>query len=416
MREGTTKTNDYALPSTNATPHLSTHTTDTPARQSRCRAGHSRREARGWLHVHFRDINQLGFVGKADCDFLFDKFFEYYFGFMITINLSGVYDIINQHKMLFNMIYNFLGGYMYDVIIIGAGPAGLTAALYAGRAKLNTLVIGFGATGGQLASTSDIENFPGASDNPSGAALTERLEQQALKFGMKKITAQVTGLIIDGTRRGVQTDTERYFAKTIIIASGAAPRSLNCPGEKELYGMGVSFCAVCDAAFYEGATDVVVVGGGDAAVEEAIYLSKFAEKVTVVHRRDELRAAKSIQDKAFANAKINFVWNSVVATINGNGMVETVTLKNVKTNELTVHATEGVFLYVGMDPNTSFAKGLVTLNKSGYIEAGESTATNILGVFAAGDCRVKILRQVVTAAADGAVAAIMAEKYIAGHE
>jgi len=305
---------------------------------------------------------------------------------------------------------------MYDVIIIGAGPAGLTAALYAGRAKLNTLVIGFGATGGQLASTSDIENFPGANDNPSGAALTERLERQALKFGMQKITAQVTGLIVENDKRGVQTDSETYYAKTLIIASGAAPRGLNCPGEKELYGMGVSFCAVCDAAFYEKATDVVVVGGGDAAVEEAIYLSKFADKVTVVHRRDELRAAKTIQDKAFANSKINFVWNSVVESINGNGMVETVTLRNVKTNELTVHATEGVFLYVGMDPNTSFAKGLITLDKSGYIEAGESTVTNIPGVFAAGDCRVKILRQVVTAAADGAVAAIMAEKYISGHE
>ncbi|MFA6076049.1 MAG: thioredoxin-disulfide reductase [Negativicutes bacterium] len=304
---------------------------------------------------------------------------------------------------------------MYDVIIIGAGPAGLTAALYAGRAKLNTLVISFGATGGQLSSTAEIENFPGVNDDPTGVVLAERFERQALKFGMQKITAQVLGLITENDKRGVQTDTGSYFAKTIIIASGAMPRSLNCPGEKEFYGMGVSFCAICDAAFYEGASNVIVVGGGDAAVEEAIYLTKFTKKVTIVHRRNELRATKTIQDRAFANPKISFVFNSVVETINGNGIVEAITLKNVQTNELTTLATEGVFLYVGMDPNTKFASNIITINNAGYIVAEENTVTNVPGIFAAGDCRVKQLRQVVTAAADGAVAAIMAEKYISDH-
>lgn len=301
---------------------------------------------------------------------------------------------------------------MYDTIIIGAGPAGLTAALYAGRAKLNTLVIGFGATGGQLSSTAEIENFPGANDHPSGAQLTERLKQQAQAFGMNIINAQAVSLIIDGDTRGVRTSNGDYFAKTIIIASGATPRSLGCPGEKELYGMGVSFCAICDAAFYKGATDVVVVGGGDAAIEEAIFLTKFAEKVTIIHRRAELRAAKTIQDKAFANKKINFIWNSVVDSIQGNGMVENIVIRSVLTQELSTHNTEGVFLYVGMNPNTAFAGNVIELDKSGYIKADETTATNIPGVFAAGDCRTKTLRQVVTAAADGAVAATMAEKYI----
>ena len=301
---------------------------------------------------------------------------------------------------------------MYDTIIIGTGPAGLTAALYAGRAKMNTLIIGYGTNGGQLALTSDIENYPGVNDNPSGVALTERFYSQALRFGATAITAEVTK--IKRTPAGfnvVTADNKSFDSKTIIIASGAAPRSLNCPGEKELYGMGVSFCAVCDAAFYEGASNVVVVGGGDSAIEEALFLTKFAQSVTIVHRRAELRAAKTIQEKAFANPKIKFIWDSVVNSISGNGIVESVDITNVKTNKTINHATEGVFLYVGMTPNTKFS-GLVNLDQQGYIIASEDTRTSCAGIFAAGDCRTKVLRQVVTAAADGAVAAIMAERYL----
>lgn len=307
---------------------------------------------------------------------------------------------------------------IYDLIIVGAGPAGLSSALYAGRAKLDTLLLEKEKAGGQIVTTEEIENYPGSPQDESGPKLIGRMVEQVNHFGVDLRYEEVTGFDFSHKVKGVKTNKGEYLAKAIILANGAVPRKLDVPGEKEFTGRGVSYCATCDAAFYEG-LEIYVIGGGDTAVEEAIYLTKFARKVYVVHRRDELRAAKSIRDKAFANEKIEFIWNSVVKEISGeSGVVDRMILHNRVTGEDTEYLADeddgifGVFVQVGYLPETKTIKDEITLNEGGYIDADESLVTNVEGVFAAGDIRGKLLRQVVTATSDGAVAAIQAEKYI----
>lgn len=299
----------------------------------------------------------------------------------------------------------------YDVLIIGGGPAGLTAGLYAGRAKLRTLLLEQMLAGGQAATTDLIENYPGAPEGTTGPELTERMEEQAKKFGVEFRMAQVTGVDFGGREKKVVTGEGTYSAKTVIIASGATHKKLECPGEAEFTGRGVSYCATCDGAFYED-LPVAVVGGGDSAISEALFLTKFASRIYVIHRRDALRATKVVQDKAFAEPKIEFVWNSVVTEVKGSDMVEAVRLKNVKTGALQDLPVKGVFIYVGLVPNTDFLKGQLRLDERGYIPVTANMETNVPGVFAAGDVTVKLLRQVVTAVGDGATAAVAAEKYI----
>ncbi|MDD2216966.1 MAG: thioredoxin-disulfide reductase [Eubacteriales bacterium] len=307
-------------------------------------------------------------------------------------------------------------GKIYDVIIIGAGPAGLSAGLYAGRARLSTLIIEKGKDGGQIGQTDEIENYPGSLSEETGPSLIARMTAQAERFGVERVVDSVEDVELEGDVKKIKCKRGEYSAKTIIIANGATPVPINCPGEKELIGKGVSYCATCDAAFFED-FEVYVVGGGDAAVEEAMYLTKFARKVTVIHRRNELRAVKSIQEKAFKNEKLEFMWDSVVKKLKGDGLLESMIVENVKTGERTeIFADEedgtfGVFVFIGYSPNSSLYDGKVVMNK-GYILTDDDMKTNIPGVFAAGDIREKSLRQVVTAAADGAIAAVQAGKYI----
>lgn len=305
---------------------------------------------------------------------------------------------------------------IYDVVIIGAGPGGLAAGLYASRARLNTLIIEKEGNGGQIATTDEVANYPGSIENASGPSLVARMVDQVDEFGAKIISDEITEVKLDEKIKLVKGKKTDYKAKAVIIATGAVPRPIGCPGEKELVGRGVSYCATCDAAFFED-LEVYVMGGGDTAVEEAMYLAKFARKVTVIHRRDELRAAKSIQEKAFKNEKMNFIWDSVITEIKGDGILESMVIKNVKTNEETEifpdeeDGTFGVFPFIGYLPATKLFDGIIDI-EDGYIKTDENMHTNIDGVFAAGDVRVKSLRQVVTATADGAIAAVQAEKYI----
>lgn len=308
---------------------------------------------------------------------------------------------------------------IYDVIIIGAGPAGLAAGLYSGRARMSTLIIEKAREGGQIATTSEIENYPGSLHEESGPSLISRFLEQATHFGAEMVKDTIESVELQGEIKIVKGAAGTYQAKAVIIANGATPIYIDCPGEKELTGKGVSYCATCDAAFFED-LEVFVVGGGDSAVEEAMYLTKFARKVTIVHRRDELRAAKSIQEKAFACDKLHFMWDSVITELSGDGLLESMTVKNVKTGETSVvtadpeDGTFGVFVFIGYKPQSELYTGQVEMEKS-YIVTDSDMKTNIPGVFAAGDIRVKSLRQVITAAADGAIAAVQAEKYIEGH-
>jgi thioredoxin reductase (NADPH) len=300
----------------------------------------------------------------------------------------------------------------YDVIIIGGGPAGLTAGIYTSRAKLKTLLLEKMLAGGQIATTENVENYPGYISG-SGQELTEVMEEQAKKFGTEFVMAEVTGVDLSGRDKIITTTQGEYRAPAVIIATGSDSRKLGVPGEAEFIGRGVSYCATCDGAFYEG-LPVMVVGGGDAAVEEANFLTRFAEKVYLGHRRDALRATKVVQEKAFANKKIEFIWDSVVEEIQGEQMVEKVLVKNVKTGAIQEVAVNGIFIYVGFIPNTKWLEGKVELAQSGYIITNDRMETSVHGVFAAGDCREKLLRQVVTATGDGATAAFAAEKYLEG--
>lgn len=310
---------------------------------------------------------------------------------------------------------------IYDVIILGAGPAGLAAGLYAGRSRLSTLIIEKGQDGGQIAITDDIENYPGQSlEGETGPSLVARMSAQAEKFGVERASDTIKSVELTGEVKKFTGVKGEYLARTVILATGALPRPIGCKNESKFVGKGISFCATCDAAFFEE-LEVFVVGGGDSAVEEALYLTKFARKVTIIHRRDELRAAKSIQEKAFQNPKISFLWDSVVNEVDGDEILSKMVVKNTKTGELTtIEADEddglfGVFGFVGLIPNTGLYEGIVEM-EHGYIKTDDDMHTNLPGVFAAGDLRVKSLRQVVTAAADGAIAAMQAEKFIANLE
>ncbi len=304
----------------------------------------------------------------------------------------------------------------YDVIIVGAGPAGLAAGLYAARARLRTLILERSVVGGQIVTTHEVENYPGAEKEATGPSLVERMREQAESFGAEIVTDEIIEYQIDGEEKKLVSKNKEYRAKAVIIAAGATPKKIGCPGEEAFTGRGVSYCATCDGAFF-GGLPIYVIGGGDTAAEEAIFLTKIAKKVTIVHRRDELRAAKSIQEKVFANENIDLLWDTVVREIRGDGVVRSVVFENVKTGEQTeVHADEedgtfGVFVLIGYNPATETLQGLLDMN-NGYIITDTEMRTSVPGVFAAGDIREKQLRQVVTATADGAIAAISAEKYI----
>ena len=310
---------------------------------------------------------------------------------------------------------------VYDVIILGAGPGGLAAGLYAGRSRLSTLVIEKGQDGGQIAITDDIENYPGQMvEGESGPSLIARMTQQVEKFGAERVADTINAVDFSGEIKILKSAKNEYQAKNVIIATGAYARPIGCKGEAEFRGKGVSYCATCDANFFED-LEVFVVGGGDSAVEEAMYLTKFARKVTIIHRRDELRAAKSIQEKAFANPKIEFFWDSVVEELGGDDILQWMKVKNVKTGEVkTVEADEedgmfGVFGFIGTVPNSKIFEGIIDMDERGYIKTDENMHTNIPNVYAVGDVRIKSLRQVVTAAADGAIAAVQVERSLSDY-
>ena len=295
----------------------------------------------------------------------------------------------------------------YDIIIIGSGPAGLAAGLYAARGQMRTLILEKGGFGGQIATSWEVENYPGAPADTTGPSLTERMREQCVEFQTEEFKYfEKTGQTFE-----VTTSSTVYQTKAIIVATGAQPKLLGCPGELEFRGLGVSYCATCDANFFRN-LEIAVVGGGDTAIEEAIYLTKFASKVTVIHRRDKLRAAKVLQERAMENEKIRFVWDSVVEEIKGDGLVQSIVVKNVKDGALTEIPVQGVFVYVGQIPHTQYFIGTLEKDARDYLITDEDMCTNIPGVFAAGDVRRKSLRQVVTAAGDGAIAAVSAIKYI----
>ncbi|MCP1639815.1 thioredoxin reductase (NADPH) [Streptococcus gallinaceus] len=304
---------------------------------------------------------------------------------------------------------------MYDTIIIGAGPAGMTAALYAGRSNLKVALLERGIYGGQMQNTADIENYPGYA-NISGPELSEKMFEPLEKFGVEHLFGQVLRVETDGPVKKVITEDETLETKSIVLAMGAKHRLLGIPGEAEYNSRGVSYCAVCDGAFFRD-QDLLVVGGGDSAVEEAAFLTQFAKSVTIVHRRDKLRAQQVLQDRAFANEKINFIWDSVVEEIKGDDRkVQSVVLKNVQTGEVSEHAFGGVFIYVGLDPMTDSVADLGITDEAGWIVTNDLMETSQAGVFAAGDIRQKYLRQVTTAVGDGAMAGQQVYNYLTALE
>ncbi len=303
-----------------------------------------------------------------------------------------------------------------NVIIIGSGPAGLTAGLYAARAELKPLLLTGNEIGGQISLTTDVENYPGFPEAISGPELIERMREQAEKFGCRIEHDYVTR--VDFLRHPFIIETgngKRYAAKAVIVATGATPRRLGVPGEQEFTGRGVSYCATCDGFFFRG-KELVVVGGGDSALEEGLFLTRFATKIRIVHRRDQLRASQILQRRAFANDKIEFIWNSVVTAIHGNGSVRSVTLRNVKTGAESELKTDGVFIYIGHIPNTQLFVGQLEMDPDGYLIVDKRMHTNIPGVFAAGDVQDRYFRQVATAVGQGCAAAMEAEKFIAALE
>jgi thioredoxin reductase (NADPH) len=300
---------------------------------------------------------------------------------------------------------------VYDVVIIGGGPAGLTAGIYVKRAMLNALLLEKIGVGGQIIVTDLVENFPGFLEI-SGGDLAKKFEEHALKFGLEmKGMVEVSGIEDKGTTKIVKTHERDFETKAVIIATGTTPKKLGAKGELDFVGRGVSYCATCDGFFFRDKV-VVVVGGGDSAITEAIFLTKMAKNVIIVHRRDKLRAEKINQEHAFANPKISFVWDSVVEEIAGEKVVGKVIIRNVKTNALSEIKTDGVFIYVGLIPNTAFAD--VKKDERGFIEVNDKMETSVKGIFAAGDCRITPLRQIATAVGDGAMAAVSAERYIEG--
>ncbi|UGQ07370.1 thioredoxin-disulfide reductase [Streptococcus anginosus] len=299
---------------------------------------------------------------------------------------------------------------MYDTIIIGAGPAGMTASLYAARSNLKVALLERGIPGGQMNNTSDIENYPGYA-NISGPELAEKMFEPLENLGVEHLFGSVEKIEHQGAIKKVFTEDEVFETKTLIIATGAVHRHLGVSGEEELNSRGVSYCAVCDGAFFRD-EDLLVVGGGDSAVEEAVFLTRFANTVTIIHRRDELRAQKLLQERAFANEKIHFIWDSVVKEIKGDKRVNSVMVENVKTGEVLERKFGGVFIYVGLDPVSEFVKDLGITNEAGWVVTDNHMKTAISGIYAVGDVREKDLRQVTTAVGDGAVAGQEVYKYI----
>jgi thioredoxin reductase (NADPH) len=300
---------------------------------------------------------------------------------------------------------------IYDVIIAGAGPAGMTAAVYTSRGSLSTLMIERGMPGGQMANTEDVENYPGF-ESILGPDLSTKMFEHAKKFGAEYAYGDIKEIIDHGDYKTVVAGSKQYKAYSVIISAGAEYKKVGVPGEKELGGRGVSYCAVCDGAFFKG-KELYVIGGGDSAVEEGVYLTRFASKVTIVHRRDELRAQKILQDRAFANEKIDFIWNHTIKSINDkDGKVGSVTLVSTETGEEQTLPADGVFIYIGMVPLSKPFSGLGITNENGYIETNELMETSVKGIFAAGDIREKTLRQIVTATGDGSIAAQSVQHYV----
>ncbi len=304
---------------------------------------------------------------------------------------------------------------IYDVIIIGGGAAGLTAGIYLTRARMDTLLIEKMSPGGQAILTEVIENYPGFPQGITGPELMQKIEEQALRFGLKIEYGEVVKVEIKEEKQGkiktVKTDNQEYKTLAIIVASGAEARKLGVPGEEELRGRGISYCATCDAPFFQN-QKIVVVGGGDTAIEETLYLTKFAREIIIIHRRDRLRATKILQERVFSNKKINFAWDSTVIKILGQEKVEGILIKKVKTGQEKEISCQGVFMFVGNLPNTKFLQGVIKLDDKGYIITDDNMMSSREGVYACGDVRKKILRQVVTACGEGATAAFAAEKYI----
>jgi thioredoxin reductase (NADPH) len=289
---------------------------------------------------------------------------------------------------------------IYEVIIIGGGPGGLTAGLYTSRARLDTLLIESALLGGQMTTTELIENYPGFPQGVTGDELSRLMEGQAKRFGMETVTEEVVRVSLEGDMKVVQTYESTYRCKALIVSTGTEYRKLGVPGEKEFAGKGVSYCATCDGAFFRD-SQIVVVGGGDSALTEALFLTKFAKELTKIY-----------QERALANPKIKFLWNSIVQEIKGDSMVRSIIVKNVKTGEIKEFETEGAFLFVGLVPRTQFLKGIVQMDEGGYVLTNEHCETSAKGIFAVGDCRKKLLRQIATAVGDGATAAFAAEKFL----
>ncbi len=301
----------------------------------------------------------------------------------------------------------------YDLVILGGGPTGLAAGLYGTRSRLKTLVLERGTIGGQLAVTEDIENYPGI-EAITGPELGQKMLDHAEKFGLEMEYVDVESVDLESEIKVVRTDGKEFHAKALVIATGSTNNTLEFPGEDEFSGRGVSYCAVCDGAFFRD-RDLIVVGGGDAAVEEGTYLTRFASKVTIVHRRDELRATKVLQERAFANPKMDFLWDSTVEEVKGNGLVASVAVKNLKEDRVYDRPVDGVFIYVGLSPNSQFLEGVLPADEMGHLHVNLKMETKFPGVFAAGDIREQSSRQVASSVGDGATAAIFAEKYIAEH-
>ena len=305
---------------------------------------------------------------------------------------------------------------VWDVLIIGGGGAGLTAALYTSRALLSTVLFEKLTPGGQIALTDMVENYPGFPEGITGGEISQRMEEQAKRYGTEVVYEEISGIVPSNGRFTVKTSGGQDFtSRSIILASGSSFRVLNVPKEKELTGRGVSYCATCDGAFFKD-KELVVVGGGDSAMQEGIFLTRFATKLTVVHRRDKLRASPILQERAKQNPKMKFIWNTVVTDVLGDKKVEGVRLKDVNTNQVRDFKTDGVFVFVGHDPNTGFLKGLVALDEKGYVKTDNQLQTSVPGIFACGEVRVGAVKQLVSCAGEGCEAALACQSYLENHE